>query len=201
MNKHLFLEASKKGTELQLTFQQEQQCKAVYKKHADKEGYHFHALWNPNRDYGDEYVILPLRSVYDGTMDYDGGDVFANIIGSTDDERHGVSAWLDLFRDHGIACDSCVTDTYFYTEKPNPETGEMEEVYFTDYRCGGGMVGGHVVGGESACEMPEGASVFLMPICHNHNSCCTDGSGKNGAGFYMHAAASGKAVKLKNYML
>ena len=194
MNKHLFMEASEEGKKLDLTYELEHLCQLVYKKSEDGKGYVFAESWNPETDYSEEHLIVPLKSVFEGTFNYSTNDVFANVIGSTSDPCSSSSSWIQLFRDKKIKCDSCVMEDCFYDSKD-----KTAKTYFTDYHCGGGIIGGHVVKGTKAQTLPKGSIVYLMPICHNHNSCCTDTTGQNGSGFFMMPQTSGKGIRLKGY--
>lgn len=197
MNRHVYMSPTESGLSLNLTHEQEHQCKVVYKKsESDDAKYIFFELWNPARDYSEDYIIVPLRSSFGGVEKYDSGQLFSNIIGSTyDPHPKGYSGpWIDLLKAKGINCDKCVTDGYFY--KPSDHSGGT---YFTDYKCDTTMVGGHVLESFNNESPAEGSTVYLVPICHNHNSCTTDTSGKNGSGFYMITKSSGKAIVLENY--
>jgi hypothetical protein len=167
----------------------------VYKKNPEKEGYIFHSLWNPEADYSDEYAIVPLRSTYGGTFDYNPRDIFANIIGSTGDLKISGSSWKQLLTDHGISCASCFSDGNFYQTNSSGD-----ETILPNLECNNFMVGGHVLNSSTAQTAPNGSTVYLLPICSHHNSCCGDGSGRNGAGFYMRAYSSGKGIILNSFM-
>lgn len=196
MNHHIFLAATEKGKTLQLSYEQEHTCKVVYKPSEDGEGYVFSELWDvrPEKEYPDDHIIVPVRSVYVGPAPYEDNDVFANVIGS-DPDPCPSSSWIQLFRDHGIACDQCATDGTFYDSRdPSGRT------YFTDYHCGGGIKGGHVINATAASSLRPNSYVYLLPICHNHNSCCTDNTGRNGSGFFMMPESAGTAILLSGYL-
>lgn len=197
MNRHITLPSTKEGEQLKLTPEQEKLCKVVYRKHKEEDNsYVFHEIWNPDVDYSNDYIILPVRSTFGGTTPYTPTQPFANIIGSTKDPHPpgSGSSWLDLFRANKIPCDQCVTDGYFYDQKDL-----KGKTYYKDYSCGGGMVGGHVVADFYNDSPKIGSTVYLIPICHNHNSCSTDYSGNPGSGFYMLPKSIGTAIILTNY--
>lgn len=196
MNRHVFIKATEEGEKLNLTYEQEHNCKLIYKK-SDKEiEYQFYEFWDisADREYSDDYIIVPFRSAYDGLFNYTSRDIFANIIGSTSDPCPS-SSWVSLLISVGINCNQCVTDGDFYDSRDH-----SGRTYFTDYSCGGGIVGGHVMNRFDATSVQAGFSVYLLPICHNHNSCCTDSTGRNGSGFYMMARQNGKGIRLRAYL-
>lgn len=196
MNQHIFLEPTESGITLELTFEQEHNCKVVYKETEDGQGYAFCGLWDnrPEAEYSDEHIIVPLRSVYDCDIPYTSRDIFANIIDS-DPDHCPASSWLQLFRDHNIPCTTCVTDGTFYDSRD--QTGRT---YFTGLSCGGGMVGGHVINSFNAASVAQGSYVLLLPICKHHNSYCTDNTGRNGSGFFMMPRQRGYAIQLRGYL-
>lgn len=196
MNRHVLFEATEEGKKLNLTFEQEHNCKLVYKETEDREGYVFTELWNmdPDEEYSDAHIIVPLRSVFAGTFLYKANDIFANIIGSTPDHRP-TKSWKQLLIDHGIDCGQCVTDGYFYDSRD-----QSGKTYFRDFACGGDIIGGHVISGFAAKEMATGSTVLMIPICHNHNSCCTDDTRKNGSGFFMMPEKGGTGIRLTGYL-
>ena len=196
MTRQIFMNATPEGAGLDLTYEQEHNNKLVYQRDETDPGrYLFAGFWDPEEDYPDDQLVVPLRSVFGGTAQYLNNQVFANIIGSTGDPRHGYTSWLDIFRQNGVPCGNCVTDGYFYA--PYDRSGRT---YFVDYRCGGGMKGGHVVDDFNNASPAAGSRVYLIPICHNHNSCCTDVTGRNGSGFFMMPRTAGTAVVLNNYL-
>lgn len=196
MNNHIFLEATEQGKTLDLTYEQEHTCKVVYKPAEDGKGYVFSELWDvrPETKYPDDHIIVPVRSVYETDFYYQTNDIFANIIYSTHDHCP-ASSWVQLLISKGIDCSQCVMDGTFYDSRDH--TGRT---YFTDYHCGGGIKGGHLINCFAAAEVSRGASVLMLPICHNHNSCCTDNTGRNGSGFYMMPRNPGKGIRLKGYL-
>lgn len=196
-NRHVFIAATEKSGELNLTYEQEHNCKLVYKKCGDGDTYVFDSLWDTdvNRVYSKDYIIVPLRSVYEDKISYGPGENFVNVIGSDKDPIHGANSWKELLKNNGISCDSCATDSYFYDSKDH-----SARTYFTDYRCNGDVIGGHVIGGFDAQSVAAGMHVYLLPICSLHNVACTDRTGRNGAGFFMLTGRSGQGIRLKNYL-
>ncbi len=59
------LPSTEEGAKLELTEEIEQNCKVVYKL-TDDGGAEFFDLWNPETDYSDEYVIVPVMPMRTG---------------------------------------------------------------------------------------------------------------------------------------
>lgn len=196
MNKHIFLAATEEGAKLDLTYEQEHTCKVVYKPAEDGKGYVFSELWDirPETEYPDDHIIVPVRSVYVDKFNYQANDTFANIIDSTNDHCPDKS-WIQLLISKKIDCSQCATDGYFYDSRDH-----SGKTYFKDYHCGGGIKGGHIINAFSASPVAKGSYVYMMPICHNHNSCCTDNTGRNGSGFFMMPRSRGQGIRLKGYL-
>lgn len=196
------------GAKLQLTDEQENFCKVVYKKKDDHDRACFFGLWNPEKEYSDEYLIVPFRSVYNNlTKEYPIGTTFANVEGSTDDKKHmpsisGSNTWIGLLgeaykkegADYSVtAC--CAEENTIYKSEDNTK------ITFSDERkgCKGDIVGGHVLleVTRSASES-RGGTVYLLPICKAHN---TDRRcGGPGTGYYMKLQYPMKAVILTRYL-
>lgn len=189
------------GATLQLNEEQEKMCKVVYKlseQYPDR--YVFHGLWDPERNYPDEYVILPIQSTAFGKIHKTQGYVFANIIKSKDDPLIDGKAWIRLLSDNQIDCSSCMTDGNFY----NP----LDDQPFTqaqtgkDMTCTTSLKGGHVYPGKQNVEFSKEAraTVELIPICSRHNSYALGRGKGNGTGFYMKLKQDMDILQLENYL-
>lgn len=206
-NRHINgLENTEYGATLDLTVEQEEKCKVVYKlSEGDSDKYFFDSLWNPDVDYGEEYIIVPLRSTAYGTTEKDEGYIFSNILGSSDDPYPKVnptnSSWLDLFRNEHIPCDICCTDGNFYN--PENDTPFTNEETGKDLSCNNKyMKGGHVFEGKDnrRFEKKDHQTVELIPICAHHNTYCLDNENDTGSGFYMKLRNKMKIILLYNYL-
>ena len=84
------------GAKLELTAEQEEKCRVVYKASSENKNIcAFHSLWNPDEKYPDDCYIVPLRSTYDGLSDeYANGTCFINISKSTYDPKYIISGWI-----------------------------------------------------------------------------------------------------------
>ena len=199
------LPATVEGAKLQLTKEQEANCRVVYRKTQDEKGAYVADLWNPDTSYTDEFIIAPLRSVYDGLTDpLDIGTNFANVEGSSSpkpDPKHSVTSWIALIREVlSDPVESCCAepDTIYIGDSqdaivPTPEGKK-------DFTCHGILVGGHVIlYAKNSRTVDEGGNVHLLPICNAHNVSSYNQRG-TGGGYYMKLARQMKAVKLKEYM-
>jgi len=187
------------GAKLQLTQEQEAKFRVVYRKTKDEQGAYFTDLWNPEIDYTDEFIIVPLRSVYDGVTDPLAiGTKFANVEVSTHDPKHGVSSWIQLIKAR-LKDEYDITTCYaehnkIYVGDSQDESDEKTN----EFSCGGTLVGGHVIlQATNSSTVDKGGNVHLLPICHKHNTFRY--TGWTGAGYYMKLARQMKAVKLKSY--
>lgn len=196
---------------LALTEETEKYCRVVYKLD-DKGGAVFSGLWDPDAEYSDEYVILPVRSTGGSVERLHAGTKFANVIGSTPDpipeyyhphtsKPSWLGYWISLTRTGYIT--DCCTDGKFYI----PGGSSYDHVYYPGDKktvraeCGGHIDGGHVIiNAEAADSPPKNGLVFLVPICHYHNICCAGGSASWGTGYYMKLKQETTAVKLKGYL-
>lgn len=185
------------GAKLQLTQEQEARFRVVYRKTKDEQGAYFADLWNPDTDYTDEFIIVPLRSVYDGvTGPLAIGTKFANVEGSTNDPKHKETSWIELLRKHlpkEDAASCCAEHDKIYVGNSQDESDKRTK----EFRCNETLVGGHVIlQATNSSTVDEGGNVHLLPICGKHNTFYYTGTG---AGYYMKLARQMSAVKLKSY--
>ena len=191
MNRHVFIETPDVENGLELTLEQEHMCKVVYKKDTTNsdDGYFFHSLWNPEQDYDDEHIIVPLRSTDARVVTWEAGTEFANVIDSTYDPKrvngYENKYWKELYGLMTGECNTqCATDRVFYDSVTRePKTGKS---------CKKPIVGGHVIRGQNACKIAAGSNeVFILPICQSHNS---------SKGIFMRLSRPRQVVCLQGYM-
>lgn len=202
---------SVEGAKLELTQEQEQSCKVVYKLDG-KGGAFFEDLWYPEQEYSDEYAVIPLRSVYDGTEPFRARTRFANVIGSTKDphpkfDKKIIDCWIDLWADAANNKNKptiCCTDqTFYYLYNGLQE--KYKKIMFLGIEMNADcdntvIVGGHVImNATNATSVGTGGNVYILPICNKHNIGYAEGPDWGG-GFYMRLDCDTTAVKLKNYM-
>ena len=134
----------------------------------------FAGLYDPNKDYGPDFTIKPIESVWGGTVQFNYGENFANVIGSTYDPRIGGNSWIRLWENQFGAANICTSYQY------------------QGFNCNNYLVGGHVIVGQHAAVVPAGSnSVYIMPICNAHN---------NNDNVYMAALQYLNGVWLNNYL-
>ncbi|MGN0684449.1 MAG: hypothetical protein ACI4JY_12300 [Oscillospiraceae bacterium] len=179
---------SNKCAALELTEEQEKYCRVVYKLD-DEDGASFAGFWNPEEEYSDEYVILPLRSTGATPYPVSAGTQFANVIGSTNDPRIGGNTWIKLWEDvanGGNDASCCCTDGKFYN------------LGVSGCSPKGTLKGGHVIlNATVASKIDPGGDVYILPICSRHNS--YRGPQGPGTGYYMKLDKDTTALILKGY--
>lgn len=189
-------EHTEEGAKLILTEEQEKNCRVVYRRSEENpEHFVFAGLWNPEAEYPDDHVIVPLRSVYDGlSKEYQAETVFVNVVGSSKDPRPSdVKSWIELIKSKlsGYTVGTCCAK-----RNKNYDIKTDQEIRMTCTDGGTNVVGGHVLI-ETKNPRPEneGGHVWLLPICKAHNT-----GAEGGAGYYMKLGRAMKAVGLKNYL-
>lgn len=189
------------GATLILNEEQEKMCKVVYKLSEEyPDRYVFHGLWNPEKDYSDEYVILPIRSTSADPIFKPAGYEFSNIVNSSNDPKIGGKSWLALLSANGIACDCCKTDGKFYN--PKDGTAFITKKDGGALNCSTDMIGGHVYPGRYNVEpkKKDQATVELVPICSHHNTYSLGNGNGTGKGFFMKLGQSMYILQLKKYL-
>lgn len=192
------------GAAMNLTPEQEETCKVVYRlSEAEPDLYIFNGLWNPESEYSDRDIIVPLRSTAVHVIKKPAGFAFANIQGSSGDSipPTELGCWLDILKKYSIDCDLCATDEKFYNPK--------DDTAFTTTKSGhplicdsSSLVGGHVYEGKNnqTFKKDDHKTVLMIPICTHHNLCaCGEGSG-TGSGFYMKLRREMNVLELVNYL-
>ena len=190
------------GEKLKLTEKQEKELLLVYSK--NENGFlEFKELYNPQISYSENDFIIPIRSVYGDIKVITENITFANIIGSKDDPKpKPFTQWIDLM--YSALCaflsdedyvrgylGNCITDGNFYHDN---------NLINHSKNCGGNIVGGHILFGDTPSTINSGSQVYLLPICHNHNMWYDRQGGKK----YMKAQGSQDnhiyVVVLNNYL-
>jgi hypothetical protein len=140
----------------------------VYKNDA------FIEFYNPKKEYGKDYTIKRIESVWGGTVHFNNGENFANVIGSTYDPKIGGDSWIGLWRNQFGNPNICTSYQY------------------GGFNCNNNLVGGHIIKGQQAIFVPPASnSVYIMPICSAHN---------NNDNVYMAALQYLNGIWLNNYM-
>ena len=87
---------TEEGRKLQLTKEQEAIYKLVYRINKEKEGLEFYDLWEPEKKYDNEFVVVPLTSTYAGYKFMPAGTEVRNVKGSSYDPKRNGSSWIQL---------------------------------------------------------------------------------------------------------
>lgn len=183
MNRYINLPPTAEGAKL--NFANNEEYGAVYEESED--GFVFRCSYDPQKDYGEKCVILPLTSVYSGTEEWNAGDEFANVLESSSD--HGIyeekpKKWHEICTAVGIPWKCCEAKDEFY------DCFSGTRVTDAKYKCDLIIIGGHVHKGRRPSTLTRNSEVYIIPICHNHNSKNVPHSPPyetkgNGNGFFM----------------
>jgi hypothetical protein len=146
-----------------------QQLLAVYRDGT------FHGFYGQIDDYGPGDVVQTIESTFGGTVQFNAGENFANVIGSSNDPKISGKTWVNLWADQfGVYPNICTSFKYL------------------GFGCGSTIYGGHIVTGQVAKAMPAGSNaVYILPICVQHN---------NDDNVYMAALQYQAGIWLKNYL-
>lgn len=211
MDRLVRLSPTKAGAELNLSRDVIDNCRVVYQKIADGL-YVFGGGYDPNIDYGEDCVNVPVSSVYDGMERWTAGKRFANVLGSgkkgnTDKGTYGGKpiTWHELYNALGLPWEPYEEKDHFYDCR---NINTLYKPGDSSYRCSSIVVGGHVIGGTEPICLYEYDNVYIVPICSHHNSKNvphSDASGENetrgnGNGFYMQMAQTRDVVRMRNYL-
>lgn len=208
---------SEQCANLVLTEEQEKYCRVVYKLCEDEDGAYFYELWNPDKEYSDEYVIVPVRSTGGTSVELDPKGLiwpvnyFANVLGSSQDPKPKQEYWIDYWKRITNRTDmSCSTDGKFYYDEDGDEkefdkiwykVNEIEEFY-VNANCAGKICGSHIIiNAKTATTVAEdsGKVVYIVPLCDKHNIAHTKNH-RWGAGYYMKLKGKVCSVKLEGYL-
>lgn len=134
----------------------------------------FSGLYNPAKDYGAQFTVKTIESVWGGVVKFHYREDFANVIGSTHDPKIGGNSWIRLWENQFGQATICTS------------------YHSGGFRCNNWLVGGHVILGTWARKEREGSNdVYIMPICSAHN---------NDDNVYMQALEYQNGIWLKKYL-
>lgn len=157
----------------------------------EKGDYSYHGPYADGGKYPDGAIAIPVESTVERIENFKADQEFANVIGSSRDKRHEGTSWIDVYnrRVNPIFGTSCCTDGRFYGWHGAPPACEGRNH----------VLGGHIIKGTAARQVGvDGQGVYILPICHKHNtSSCGGGTG---TGFYMKTSRIIPALKLTNYL-
>lgn len=178
---------------------------AVYKETSDGEGYLFEGDYNPEIDYGDERIILPVNSLFEDYELWTSGTVFANVLGSWGDPiPQGAASWKKLYELHGITWQPYEEPDGFYDCFNIHQNHGGHDSYFCNHNS---TIGGHVIPGAIPRHLNEGDNnLYIVPICSTHNTRNVphdrpNQTAGNGNGFCMKIKLGGpfQVIRLKSY--
>lgn len=214
--------------QLGLTAEIQENCRVVYEKDPEGEGYVFHSLWHPEGEYGENHIIMPVGSTYMGlTEEFPVGKEFANVIWSSTDPQYKdpyypshcgyMLSWIKMLRKaYAAHADKCRREGK-PVENYSAERccAELDTIYPSDgsreflFECSNNGVpgegiylhGAHVlIGATESGTVKKGGFVHLLPLCENHNTYDLHDDKKWGQGYYMKLGRPMRAVLLALYM-
>lgn len=210
---------------LGLTAEIQEQCRVVYEKDPAGEGYVFHSLWRPEREYNEKHMIMPVGSTYAGLTDeLARGTCFANAEWSSNDPKYPhpdnpkwTVSWIGVIRSAYFAHAAECRRAGLPVEEYNADLccAERDKIYPSDgsreflFECtnngepGEGIYlqGAHVLMNATAsAPVPKGGYVCLLPLCTAHNTYVLKEGSYSGQGYYMKLERPMRAVLLSGYM-
>ncbi|MDE7195139.1 MAG: hypothetical protein K2O14_14415, partial [Oscillospiraceae bacterium] len=177
--------------------------------------YIYHDLWYPEEDYPDGYVAVPFGSVYGGKTMYPQGTVFANVEGSSRDTKpkdpdgNTCTSWRQLMKAYNLAnyTTCCAELNRIYDSATGAPllnfscTNEGEEKYDPDFNKCIWIKGAHVLMDETASRKPpEGSTVYLLPLCGEHNIHKINPNSRYGTGYYMRLGRAQEVIILTGFI-
>lgn len=198
-----------------LELKNEDDFRVVYRpSERNPDFYIYHDLWYPEEDYPDGYIAVPLSSVYVKNQTFNEGDEFVNVKGSTRDPKPNnpksgspYTSWRQLMKDKILDYNTCCAET---DKIYNSVTGKQDfnfhctnngnEAPNPDFEKGIWMQGAHVLMGETSSRTPtEGATVYMLPLCKNHNIYDAI-TGSYGTGYYMKLRRRQEVIVLTGFI-
>lgn len=178
----------------------------VYKKAPGSDNYVFAGEYFPDNDGispEEDAIIVPVSSVYVGTTTWNANDEFSNLLGSSDDKPHDIgnvtSTWHKLADKANIPWLCHAERNKFYDCFSGSQVTNSGG---KTYACDTSYVGGHVHKGRMPGTENDYSTIYVLPICHNHNSMCVNHGGTtpgNGNGFFMRLDHNTPVLKMTGY--
>lgn len=209
--KFLSLPNTEEENALNLTRDSNEEIWVVYKpSERNCDFYEYHRLWDSETEYPDDYVAVPIGSVYGGQEFFSSGTKFANVEGSTNDPKpDNLSSWRKVMKMYNLSnyttCCAELNTIYRSSDKSTVE----------GFRCTNGGVeyydriniensiwihGAHVLmNTESSSTVVRGGSVYLLPLCKEHNTYDRI-TGTYGTGYFMKLKHRQEVMKLNNFI-
>ena len=213
--------------ELGLTAEIQENCRVVYEKDKDSDGYVFHSLWHSKGEYGGEHIIMPVGSTYAGLSDeLPAGTCFANVQWSSGDIQYNDPDY-PAYKNYKLSWIKLIRRAYAAHAEECRKAGGAVEVYDADLCCaerdmiypsdgskqflfkcsnngksGDGyyLHGAHVkINATSSGTAPIDGVVYLLPLCSEHNTYVLKKDNSPGTGYYMKLERPMRAVRLNGY--
>ncbi len=185
----------------------DQELQLVYKLDPESQDYIFAGEYNPEADGiedDENAIIVPVSSTYIGPIPWSANTVFSNILSSSGDAPHDQqgksTSWHNLATAAGITWNCHAQQNAFYDCFTGQRVANTPQ---KTYACDNTIVGGHVMPVQRPSTVARNSIVYVLPICHNHNSMGVNHNGQtpgNGNGFFMLTNANTAVIQLKGYM-
>ena len=185
----------------------DQELQLVYKLDQGSQDYIFAGEYDTEADGiedDEEAIIVPVSSTYIGPIIWSANTIFSNILSSSGDTPHDQqgksTSWHNLATAAGIAWNCHAQQNVFYDCFTGQQVANTPQ---KTYACDNTIVGGHVMPVQRPSTVARNSIVYVLPICHNHNSMGINHNGQtpgNGNGFFMRTNANTAVIQLKGYM-
>lgn len=209
--KFLSLPNAEEENALNLTRDSNEEIWVVYKpSERNRDFYEYHRLWDPETEYPDDYVAVPIGSVYGGKQFFSAGTKFANVEGSTDDPKpDNLRSWRKVMQRYNLSdyttCCAELNTIYRSSDKSTDgrfrcTNGGVEYIDRSNIENSIWIHGAHVLmNAESSSTVVGGGSVYLLPLCKAHNT--YDGiTGRYGTGYFMKLKRRQEVMILNNFI-
>lgn len=160
--KHIDLPYNLQSVKIDLTAEQEKNCKVLY-RYVEDDMYEFAGFYDPeilDNDYPDGFIALPVRSVLRDIVELKQGTSVWNVIGSTGDP-YGTNLhpiWIQIWEKELIS-------------RNRPHTKKCYVLNSANIVCNGEICGGHIVlTNNPSPARGSNETVYIIPICRAHNN-------------------------------
>lgn len=182
------------------------ELRLVYKLDKESGDFLFAGEYFPENDgiaENEDAIILPVSSTYVGPITWGANTVFSNILSSNGDTPHdqqgSSTSWHKLATAAGITWNCHAQQNAFYDCFTGQQVANTPQ---KTYACDNTIVGGHVMPMQRPATVALNSVVYVLPICHNHNSMGVNHGGTtpgNGNGFFMRTSGRTSVLQLKGY--
>ncbi len=192
---------TEEGKKLKLSDEDRERFRLVYKREGD--GWVLHDIYEKGGEYGDDCIVVPLESTYEGNIEFASGTIFANVIGTSSDPKPGdiKTSWIAFWKciyiatHHSILPSWCCTDGNQYNDDYYGNAVMHSNNEFCE-----DLDGGHIVLGKKARQPAQGEIVYIVPICASHNHMANCFYMKTGYHKTFAVALSNVVTNIYNYL-